>query len=122
MPNAPRIDPERLRRAIWLDVERVRHGEYLVNGHTVTGTDALTCDCADSGMRPDVLCKHRLAVLLHRGAPEVLALLRELVPMQPIRAPRKPRNGSRKPLSSRGRHRRYAVSTVGVGSLAGLVG
>jgi hypothetical protein len=111
--DAGALDLERLRRAVRLEVVRVRHGEYVVHGHRVTGADVLVCDCADSVMRHAVVCKHRLAVELRRGNPEVLAALAALVP---VRAPREPNRPRQRPRGARSSTRRipgHTPSTAG---------
>lgn len=76
---------ERLRRAVFLDVEPLSGSAWRVNGGTASHivqraavAPALTCDCADAAMRR-AICKHALAVRLRLGDPVALRGLRELV-------------------------------------------
>lgn len=71
------VDPERLRRALPLDVARLDDGSHVVTGgadpHHVRGRE---CDCLDTQFSGEV-CKHRLSVYLHaRLDGRVLAALR----------------------------------------------
>lgn len=81
--TARRVDPARLRRAVYLDVDPRDSGVWTVTGgaeaHRVTERGRrLDCDCADRQIR-GVGCKHVLAVALHRGHPAVLRELRTIV-------------------------------------------
>jgi hypothetical protein len=81
------IDPDRLLRALQLQVERVGRGKYRVEGgdetHFVDLIDARLerCDCADHLLR-QLVCKHLLACLLREGDDRVIRavgrLLREM--------------------------------------------
>jgi len=87
------IEKARLARALYLTARRTASGRYTVTGgmapHEVTvDGERLTCGCADASLRAGVECKHALAVLLRRGNLDVLAALRELVPMPKRRRPR----------------------------------
>ncbi|MFI5398935.1 MAG: SWIM zinc finger family protein [Candidatus Binatia bacterium] len=79
----PEVDSARLRRALYLNVVRLRDGSCLVSGgdreHQVGRIGArVVCDCEDRVKGP---CKHRLAVLLAARLPaSVRTALRELVP------------------------------------------
>ena len=82
-PAAATIEPARLRRAIFLRVERQDHETWRVTGgetpHRVArAADGLSCDCTDAqyGGNP---CKHRLAVHLSRLNAHVLDALRLIV-------------------------------------------
>ncbi len=83
--NAQRIDSNRLRRALFLDVAPHAEGRWTVTGgaepHLVTRarTGSVRCDCLDALYRPQVRCKHNLAVALSRGERHVLTGLRELL-------------------------------------------
>lgn len=78
-----RIDPARLARAVHLDAAPIDNGRrWQVTGETAlhfVSADASWCDCADFAYRR-ATCKHRLAVSLHRGDPETLTALRDVVP------------------------------------------
>lgn len=77
------IDPERLRRALELHVERVGRGQYRVSGgeetHYVDLADPHVerCDCADHLLR-QVVCKHLLACLLREGDDRVIGSVAHL--------------------------------------------
>ena len=77
------IDPTRLARAVWLDVQRVSPDSFRVSGGprdhlvTVAGGGA-HCDCIDSSVRGPG-CKHELATRLVAGDSEVVLALRQLV-------------------------------------------
>ncbi len=78
------IDPARLQRAIWLEVQLVAPDRYLVTGgrddHLVVIRDGrVICDCLDSQFTGDN-CKHSLATKLQSGDPAVVKALRQLVP------------------------------------------
>ena len=78
------IDPGRLRRAIYLDCQRVSPDRYLItggsDGHIVVVEDGrVLCDCIDV-IRAGDSCKHSLLVRLMEGDPAVVAALRQLVP------------------------------------------
>lgn len=80
------MDAIRLARAVYLRVERVGPGHYVVTGgaaeHTVRAVaGALVCDCADAAVHGGAECKHCLAVRLRRGDPAALTALRALVAM-----------------------------------------
>ena len=88
------IDVGRLRRAIWLEVQPVAPGRYLVRGgsqdHVVEVDGGLvTCHCPDAERTGDS-CKHSLALQLRSGDGEVVDSLRMLVPA-PQRFPAKRR-------------------------------
>ena len=107
------LDPERLRRAVHLPVERIAFGEYRVHGHRVAGVGALTCDCLDAAIRGVRRCKHVLSVELRRGNREVLAALAAIMP---VRAPRVPNRPPQRPRGARSPARRilgHTLSTVG---------
>ena len=78
------IDTGRLQRAIWLEVQPVAPGRYLVSGgkddHFVAIDGGwVRCDCFDAKVHGDG-CKHALLVRLLGGDPEVVKALRQLVP------------------------------------------
>ena len=78
------IDSGRLQRAIWLEVEPVGPGKYLVRGgaddHVVEVDGGLVvCHCPDS-QRVGDSCKHSIALRLRAGDGEVVDALRQLVP------------------------------------------
>ena len=78
------IDAARLQRAVWLEVQAVAPGWYLVRGgkddHVVDVDGGyIRCECLDARWRGDN-CKHCLAVRLRHGDPEVVEALRTLVP------------------------------------------
>lgn len=75
------VDPYRLRRALDLRIAGQDGGTYRVVGglepHLVrTHAARLVCDCPDAGQGH--LCKHVLAVRLHRQDRELLGLVRNL--------------------------------------------
>ena len=83
------ICPDRLARAVWLDVQRVASDTFRVSGgsadHLVAVVDGgLRCDCMDSQVRAFV-CKHELCVRLCCGDADVVKALRELVAQPPRR-------------------------------------
>ena len=89
------MDPARLSRAVHLEVEEVGPRRYAVTGgaspHVVTvgGDGALRCDCTDYAVHGGAVgCKHVLAVRLRLADTDVLAALRQVVPM-PKRSKRK---------------------------------
>ncbi len=91
------IDSARLARAVWLEVQPVAPGRYLVSG----GKDdylvevdggCVTCHCLDSQRAGDG-CKRSLALRLRAGDGEVIDALRELVP-NPKYFPAKRRQGA----------------------------
>jgi hypothetical protein len=66
-------EPGRFERAVNLvigkHVRRLGPGEYEVDGNEqpvyhVAPDGDLPCDCTDSRMRPNIICKHRLAAVL----------------------------------------------------------
>ncbi len=74
----------RLRRAIWLEVQPMGLGGFLVRGgkddHIVEIDGGyVRCDCFDAQRNGDA-CKHALCVRLHSGDPVVVKALRMLVP------------------------------------------
>ena len=79
------VDPARLRRALTLEVGASDADTYRVSGgrepHMVT-TDNVPwqCDCSDSVYRPNIRCKHTVAVYLARqlAAPVRRALQRAM--------------------------------------------
>ena len=78
------IDSVRLQRAIWLEVQPVAPGRYLVSGgkddHVVEVDGGLVlCHCPDSQRAGDA-CKHSLALRLRAGDDEVVDALRLLIP------------------------------------------
>ena len=82
--RSPVIDTGRLRRAIWLEVQLVAPGRYLVSGgkddHLVeVDGGRVTCHCLDSQRAGDG-CKHSLALRLRAGDGKVIDALRQLVP------------------------------------------
>ena len=77
------IDAGRLQRAIWLEIQPVGLGGFLVRGgkddHIVDVDGGyVRCDCVDSQRNGDG-CKHALCVRLNCGDPEVALALRQLV-------------------------------------------
>lgn len=77
------IDAARLQRAVWLEVQPVSPGQYLVSGGSadhLVGVDGgwVRCDCPDAHLHGDG-CKHALCVRLNNGDPEVTRALRQLV-------------------------------------------
>lgn len=77
------IDPARLARAVWLDVEPLPGDRWMVTGgrmaHLVAGVPSgLLCDCSDAAIGRQ--CKHQLAVRLYAGDGETIKALRALVP------------------------------------------
>ncbi|MFI4978334.1 MAG: hypothetical protein ACHQC8_06665 [Solirubrobacterales bacterium] len=85
------MDPARLRRALYLNVVRLRDGSWLVSGgdhehHVGRMSARIVCDCEDRVTGP---CKHRLAVLLASRLPRsVRAAFRVLVPVPTAKARR----------------------------------
>ncbi len=84
------IDPVRLARSLYLEVEREGPERYVVSGgaqaHVVELGEVTRCDCRDFEMRGGP-CKHQLRAKLARGDAEVLGVLRLLVPVpSPARA------------------------------------
>jgi hypothetical protein len=77
------VDVERLRRAVFIDVDPQPDGSAVVHGHRVT-LDG--CDCRDHAIRGGP-CKHLLAWKLAALEPDVFAGLRELVWPPPTREP-----------------------------------
>lgn len=81
------MDAARLARAVYLDAHRVRPGRWVVTGGaephdvTVDAGGVWRCDCADFSLRAGVGCKHVLRVRLTRADSDVIAALRELIPM-----------------------------------------
>ena len=78
------IDAGRLQRAIWLEVQPVAPGRYLVRGgagdHIVEADGGrVICHCLDSERAGDG-CKHSLALRVRAGDGEVIDALRQLVP------------------------------------------
>lgn len=75
------IDPGRLRRALFLDLERVDTDVYRVFGGASAHIVSLDhgCDCADHNWRGQENCKHVLRVLLDQGDRHVIEALRMLV-------------------------------------------
>ncbi len=91
------IDRARLARAVWLEVQPVAPGRYLVRGgaddHVLEVDGGLVvCHCPDSQRAGDG-CKHLLALRLRAGDGEVIDALRELVP-NPKYCPAKRRQGA----------------------------
>lgn len=81
----PAVDPSRLARAVHLDVTEATPGSWTVSGgrstHRVSkAQDGTVCDCVDSQVHPELVCKHRLAVRLSRLPPELRVGLRAIVP------------------------------------------
>lgn len=80
--TAALIDPNRLRRAVALEVTRDRDGWIVTGGrqpHRVTQKGRrLRCDCADFLVRRTV-CKHRLRVALALGNPVIIASLKRII-------------------------------------------
>jgi hypothetical protein len=79
------IDRERLRRAVHLpDPVRTADFSWRVGSeHIVSPLEepGKRCTCSDCLYRPQVVCKHQIALQLFEGlGPELLAVLRELVP------------------------------------------
>lgn len=76
------LDPQRLRRAVFLDVKQDGDGAWIVEGehaHRVTNWHGQwSCSCADRAYRK-AGCKHLLCVLLSMGNPVVLRALRKIV-------------------------------------------
>lgn len=92
----PRVDGQRLARAAHLAVVRIAADRYRVTGgsaeHVVQLVNGrLRCDCEDAVRHASsaTVCKHRLAVALHRLPAPIVAALRDLVPL--------PRPGARRP-------------------------
>ena len=84
------VDPGRLHRAIWLDIERMGPGRYKVEGGRDPHSVDLAvggCDCADAAYRKAV-CKHELAARLREGDPMVIRALRLIVP-EPVGSSRR---------------------------------
>ncbi len=78
------IDARRLQKAVWLKVQPVAPGRYLVSGgkddHLVeVDGGRVTCHCLDSQRTGDG-CKHSLALRLRAGDGKVIDALRQLVP------------------------------------------
>ncbi len=79
----PTIDPGRLQRAVWLDVQRVKPDTFRVSGgaadHIVAVVNGeVRCDCYDAQYRGGG-CKHSLIVRLIAGDQSVVKALRQLV-------------------------------------------
>jgi hypothetical protein len=77
------VDPGRLTRALFLEVNPLGQGRWQVQGgammHQVRKDgDRLRCDCADAEIR-GARCKHVLCVALSRLDHELLKALRVLV-------------------------------------------
>jgi hypothetical protein len=70
-----RIDPDRLRRALALNVTRLPSGDYTVGDYDVSPTWG--CTCPDHRIRR-VECKHLLAIRLARLDPDIRAALKEV--------------------------------------------
>ncbi len=90
------IDTGRLARAVWLEVQPVAPGRYLVSGakddHLVeVNGGRVTCHYLDSQRAGDG-CKHSLALRLRAGDGEVIDALRQLLP-NPKYFPAKQRQG-----------------------------
>ena len=77
------IDPHRMRRALFLDLERVDTETYRVSGGASSHIVSLDsgCDCADFAFKTSH-CKHVLRVLLDQGDREVIEALRTVVPAE----------------------------------------
>ncbi len=78
------IDAGRLARAVWLTAMPIDVSTYRVRGgvadHIVDIVDGRCyCDCVDAQVRGSG-CKHCLLVRLLGGDPEVVKVLRQLVP------------------------------------------
>ncbi len=91
------IDARRLQRAVWLEVQLVAPGRYLVSGgeddHLVeVDGGRVTCLCLDSQRAGDG-CKHSLALRLRAGDGKVIDALRLLIP-NPRHLPAKRRQGA----------------------------
>ena len=91
------IDSARPARAVWLEVQPVAPGRYLVSGgkddHLVdVDGGRVACHCLDSQRAGDG-CKHSLALRLRAGDGEVIDALRQLVP-NPKYFPAKRRQGA----------------------------
>ncbi len=91
------IDAARLTRAVWLEVQPVAPGRYLVSGgkddHLVEVDGGLiVCHCPDSQRVGDG-CKHSLALRLRAGDGKVIDALRQLVP-NPRHFPAKRQRGA----------------------------
>lgn len=91
------IDSGRLARSIWLEVQPVSLGRYLVRGgaddHVVEVDGGLVvCHCPDSQRAGDG-CKHSLALRLRAGDDEVVDALRLLI-RDPRHFPAKRRQGA----------------------------
>ncbi len=91
------IDARRLQKAVWLEVQPVAPGRYLVSGgeddHLVeVDGGRVTCHCPDSQRAGDG-CKHALALRLRAGDGKVVDALRQLVP-NPKYFPAKRRQGA----------------------------
>ena len=95
--KSPVIDAGRLQRAIWLEVQPVARGRFLVRGgrddHLVDVDGGYVhCDCVAYTLRGDS-CKHCLCVRLTSGDRQVVRALRQLVP-NPKYFPAKRRQGA----------------------------
>ena len=71
-----RIDPDRLRRALHLDVTPLPSGDFTVGEYHVS--PVWGCTCPDHRIR-GVSCKHLLATRLHRLDPDIRNALKEAV-------------------------------------------
>lgn len=70
------IDPARLRRALYLKVDRTGSGGWLAGGRLVDPEHG--CSCPDR-MTRGVVCKHEIAARLDALDADVLNGLRELM-------------------------------------------
>lgn len=70
------IEPERVRRALQLEAERIGEGRWIINGHLVD--PAYGCEC-DACLHRGVRCEHELRAALDELDDELLQALGELV-------------------------------------------
>lgn len=78
------IDPDRLTRALSLELERIGPGQYHIHGgrepqHVdLRSPDIPRCSCGDFAFR-DRVCKHLLRAMIEESDPRVLRATGELV-------------------------------------------
>ena len=113
------IDSGRLRRSIWLAVQPVAPGRYLVHGglndHLVeVDGGRVTCHCPDAARMGDG-CKHSLALRLRAGDGEVIDALRGLVRRPDGRSTKRSQAESSNP-GSTGPHSRQPAPHVEPGA------
>ena len=77
------IDPRRLARSLYLEIERETAGRYVVTGgaqgHVVELGEEPRCDCVDFQVHGSA-CKHLLRVRLATGDAAIIEALQLLVP------------------------------------------